>query len=123
MSKALGDEGWVLSGACHGWGKNLIDQASLIVFMTQPTPIRIERLRAREKARFGNRIDEGGDMFEIHKDFIAWAKGYNAPGFHGRNLAAHEKWLDDQSTPVCRIAGPQGLEEARDIVLAALDGV
>lgn len=120
MSNALGDGGWVLSGACHGWGNKLTDQASLIVFVTLPTPTRIERLRKREKARFGHRIDENGDMFEIHKDFIKWVKGYDDPSFHGRNLAAHETWLDQQSKRVVRIEGRLDVENAKALVIAAL---
>ncbi|AJE48177.1 adenylate kinase [Celeribacter indicus] len=120
MSGALGNAGWVLTGACNGWGHGLIEQADLIVFVTLPTPMRIERLRMREKARFGNRIEEGGDMCEIHKDFIRWAQGYDDPGFRGRNLAAHEEWLARQSKPVCRVNSSQSRETIKSAVISAL---
>lgn len=120
MSKALGDEGWVLTGACNGWGNELIERADLVVFVTLPTPKRIKRLRMREKARFGNRIEEGGDMFKIHKDFIQWAQGYDDPSFQGRNLAAHEKWLARQSKPICRVGSDQSLETTKNAVVSAL---
>lgn len=116
MSEALGDDGWVLSGACHGWGGEITDCASLIVFVTLPTHIRIERLIARERTRFGNRIQEGGDMHQIHQDFIQWARGYENPYFGGRNLAAHEQWLSKQTKPICRIAGDQSLVDSRTLV-------
>lgn len=120
ISKALGHAGWVLSGACNGWGRELTDRANLIVFVTLPTPTRIRRLRMREKARFGNRIAEGGDMFEIHKDFMQWARGYDDPGFQGRNLAAHERWLAQQSKPICRVANDEPIERAVKAVISAL---
>lgn len=103
MKRALGHGGWVLSGACNGWGSEIVDQADLIVFTTLTKPLRIQRLRSRERARFGNRIEEGGDMFQIHLDFVAWAERYDDPDFSGRNIGMHELWLAKQSKPVLRI--------------------
>ena len=120
MKVALGGEGWVISGACNGWGSDLIDLADLIVFISVPTPVRIQRLRAREKARFGDRIEDGGDMSQIHQDFIQWAKGYDTPEFQGRNLAAHEKWLEQQVRPVCRIDGQQPLGDVMETIISKI---
>lgn len=55
-----GDDGWVLTGSFDGWGDALIDEADLIVFVYAPTSVRLERLQAREKERFGDRIIPGG---------------------------------------------------------------
>ncbi len=120
MSSALGDAGWVLTGACNGWGGELIERADLIVFVTLPTSTRIERLRMREKARFGKRIEKGGDMYEIHKDFIQWAQGYDDPSFRGRNQAAHENWLARQSQPICRVNSKLSRETTKNAVISAL---
>ncbi|TWD52710.1 hypothetical protein FBY12_1241 [Pseudomonas sp. SJZ131] len=65
IQQKFADEDWVLSGSCMGWGEALIAPADLIVFVVTPTPIRLERLAARETQRFGNRIAPGGDMHEI----------------------------------------------------------
>ena len=67
--QALGPDGWVLSGSCDTWGQAILDRARLIVFVTLPTPLRLERLKAREIARFGDRIEKGGDMHRTHADF------------------------------------------------------
>ena len=56
IEQALGDDDWVLSGSCNGWGEALIAKADLIVFVETPTAVRLERLAAREKGRFGDRI-------------------------------------------------------------------
>jgi hypothetical protein len=120
MSQALGNNGWVLTGACHGWGGELIDRANLIVFVTLPTPIRIARLLARERALFGDRIREGGDMRQIHLDFMQYARGYDNPKFGGRNLAAHEQWLNKQTKPICKIAGDQSLTDTKHLVIKSL---
>jgi hypothetical protein len=48
--------GAVVSGSIMNWGLSLEDSFAVIVFLTVPAPIRVERLRARELERFG-RID------------------------------------------------------------------
>ncbi|UII74146.1 adenylate kinase [Pseudomonas sp. HN11] len=121
MQHALGDEGWVLSGSCMGWGDALIADADLIVFVFTPTSVRLERLAAREKARFGDRIAAGGDMHAIHVAFRKWASQYDDPSFSGRNLAWHEAWLSKQTAPVLRIDGMRSSDQmAADVANAAI---
>ena len=55
-------ENAVISGALCGWGDELIPYFTLAVRLTTDEDIRIERLKKRERERFGSRIDEGGDM-------------------------------------------------------------
>ncbi|WP_428696301.1 AAA family ATPase [Stappia sp.] len=110
-------EGWVLTGSFDRWGDALIEDVDLIVFVTTPTPLRLERLKARERERFGDRIDPGGDMHEIHTAFADWASHYDEPGFSGRNRARHEEWLGAQSVPVLHIDGSRSVEEARNNVI------
>lgn len=116
---AKGD-GWVLTGSFDGWGDALIEDVDLIVFVTTPTPLRMERLKARERERFGDRIDPGGDMHEIHVAFAEWASRYDEPGFSGRNRARHEAWLATQSAPVLRLDGSQRVEELAERIIGAL---
>ena len=120
LSRAAGDTGWVLSGACHGWGAEVVDQADLIVFVALETEVRLRRLIARERARFGSRIEPGGDMFQIHTGFLEWARGYDRPDHNGRNLAMHEQWLAQQIKPILRIHAAQPVETLADKVIAVL---
>ncbi|TNJ37467.1 adenylate kinase [Phaeobacter sp. B1627] len=120
MRNALGNEGWVLSGACNEWGRELVDQADIIVFTTLATPFRLQRLRSREQTRFGERIEEGGDMFQIHVNFIDWATGYDDPNFNGRNVGMHERWLARQHKPICRIGSQCDPEIAVQTVIKYL---
>ncbi|WP_025856703.1 adenylate kinase [Pseudomonas sp. CHM02] len=119
MRQALGDDEWVLTGSCLGWGDALITDADLIVFVATPTPVRLERLTARETARFGDRIAPGGDMHQIHVAFKEWASQYDDPSFSGRNRAWHEAWLSQQTARVLRIDGTNSAEQiAADVVKA-----
>ena len=74
IRNAISKGGWVLSGSCTGWGDEIIQDTDLIVFITINSEIRMRRLLVREEQKFGDRIKQGGDMYEIHRDFIAWAK-------------------------------------------------
>lgn len=110
---------WVLTGSCMGWGDALINNVDLIVFVATPTPVRLERLAAREKERFGDRIEPGGDMHEIHLAFRTWASQYDDPTFAGRNMAWHETWLSKQTVPIVRVDGLNSAEKmAVDIIRA-----
>ncbi|MBC3239749.1 adenylate kinase family enzyme [Pseudomonas lurida] len=120
MQQALGDAGGVLTGSCMVWGEALIANAELIVFVATPTPVRLERLAARETQRFGDRIAPGGDMHQIHVAFREWASQYDDPQFSGRNRAWHEAWLSQQTAPVLRIDGMKRPEQMVADVVHAL---
>ncbi|MGE0765764.1 MAG: adenylate kinase [Hyphomicrobiaceae bacterium] len=115
-----GESGWALTGSLDGWGDGLIDNADLIVFVVTPTPVRLDRLLARERGRFGDRIMPGGDMHAIHVAFREWASRYDDPLFSGRNRARHDAWLSSQTVPVIRCDGTLAVDELVRGVLAVL---
>ena len=117
LTEAQGKGGWVVAGSLCGWGDRAIEGVELIVFLTAPTEQRIARLRERERAWFGSRIDPGGDMARIHAEFIAWAEQYDDPHFTGRSRVMHETWLMEQTAPVLRLEGTQRTEMLLSAVL------
>lgn len=57
---------WVLSGSLDGWGDSIIPLLDLAVFLYVPTPIRLQRLRARgstlrRRCRCSRRLDASAD--------------------------------------------------------------
>ena len=115
--------GWVLAGSLVGWGDTLVADADLIVFVYTPTPVRMQRLAKREAHRHGARIQPGGDMHEDHLAFRDWAAGYDEPGFAGRSLAEHERWIAAQSLPVIRLDGEQETDILTQMVMGAIIGL
>jgi len=111
---------WVLSGALSGWGDPLIPAFSLVVFLSLDTPTRLTRLRAREEARYGDRIEPGGDLAAVHAGFIAWAAAYDQAGLGQRSRALHEAWLADLPCPVLRLDGRLPVAALAEAVLARL---
>lgn len=93
------------------------DRVSLMQHALGDEPVRLERLAARETARYGDRIAPDGDMYHIHVAFKTWASQYDDPSFSGRNRAQHEAWLSRQTAPVLRVDGINSVEQmATDVV-------
>lgn len=101
---------WVLSGSVTGWGEELVPLFDLVVFVTTPREIRLQRLRAREAAHFGaDAVAPGGWRHDETQSFVDWASHYEAGDREGRNLAKHEAWLAGLPCPVLRIDGSRPL--------------
>ncbi len=113
-------ESWVLSGGVAGWDPYPQLEFTLVVLLWVPTPIRIERLRRRERERFGDRVLKGGDMHESHEAFIEWASKYDVGDIEGKTLARHEAYLATQTCSVLELRDVFPKDQATDVILAAL---
>jgi adenylate kinase family enzyme len=102
---------WVLTGSVMGWGEPLLDHVDVLVFCSLDPDVRLERLRAREAVRYGDRIRPGGDLATTHEDFVTWAAGYEIPDFPGRSRTLHEAWMTRFSGPVVRVDTARPVDE------------
>ena len=107
----------VLSGSLVGWGDPLIPRFTLAVRLVTPTEIRMDRLRRREYARFGDRILPSGDMYEQHQAFLAWAAAYEDGAPTMRSRAMHDLWQQKLSCPLLTLDGARSVEELAEEVL------
>lgn len=82
----------VISGSLAGWGDELIPLFTLAVRLVTDTEIRIERIKVREKQKFGDRIMPDGDMYEHHMEFLEWAREYDTGSVNMRSKAKHDEW-------------------------------
>jgi adenylate kinase family enzyme len=80
----------VLGGSIVDWGAQLEDSFSLVVFLTVPSEVRVERLRVREIAQLGC----------ADPAFLDWAAQYDEGRLEGRSRAKHERWLAARRCPV-----------------------
>jgi adenylate kinase family enzyme len=120
LRQALRDAtSWVLSGSLCGWGDSLIPEFDLVVFLTVPTSVRLARLRARERERYGQRIEPEGELHEAHVAFLEWAGRYDTGGVEMRSRALHEAWLATLSCAVVRLDGHLSVGEQ----FARLEGI
>lgn len=102
---------WLLSGSVIDWGDPLIPLFDLLIFLSIPNEIRLERLKQREMDRFGSRILPGNDKHNDYRDFIAWASCYENGGLDVRSRKQQEAWLKQLSCPVLRINGDFSVEQ------------
>jgi len=109
---------WVLSGTLDRWAEPAIGDAELIVFLEVPTELRLDRLRRRETARFGDSLLPGRAMHETHRDFIEWAAHYEDGTQPGRSRPRHEKWLARLAVTVLRLDGTRPVPDLVEAVLA-----
>lgn len=103
---------WVLSGTVTGWGDELVPLFDLVVFVTTPRALRLQRLRAREAAHFGaDAIAQGGWRHDETESFVEWASHYEAGDREGRSLPKDEAWLSGLPCPVVRVDGSRPLAD------------
>jgi adenylate kinase family enzyme len=104
-------ENVVISGSLVDWGDVLIPYFTLAVRIDIDPDLRIARLIARERGRYGSRIDEGGDMYRQHTEFVKWARSYDTGGIDMRSRAKHDEWQKLLSCRLLRIDGADTVEE------------
>jgi adenylate kinase family enzyme len=109
--------GWVLSGSLCGWGDIFIPLFDLVVFLWVLADLRLARLRARERARYGDAIAPGGPPHDRSEAFMAWAAGYDEGlDVPERCRRLHETWLAALPCPVLRIEGTASVEANLELV-------
>ncbi len=101
----------VLSGSFCGWGDSLIPRLNAVVRIVTPTTLRLERLKAREYAAFGERIRPGGDMAEGHAAFLTWAAMFDTAGPDTRSRALLDRWLAGAPCPCLEVDGSRPVGE------------
>lgn len=111
---------WVLGGGLVGWDPYPELGLTCIVFLWIPLELRLERLVAREKERFGERIEKGGDMYDTHREFVLWASRYDIGDVEGKTLARHEAWMAQQPCPVIEFRQPASTGAIVATVLGSL---
>jgi adenylate kinase family enzyme len=116
-----GHSNWVLSGSICGWGDEFRDEFTLAVFLWIPAALRMQRLRERDRRRFGARIAAGGDMHAQHREFLDWAARYDDAGPDMRSRVLHETWLSTLACPVLRIEYDASVAQWCQTTLARLD--
>jgi adenylate kinase family enzyme len=109
---------WVISGTMDGWAAPALRDVELIVFLQVPTQVRLERLRRREQARFGDSLLPGGAMHETHREFIDWAAKYDLGTEPGRSRPRHEAWLAGLDCRVLRLDGTRPAAELIEAILS-----
>ena len=120
------EENFVLSGDVIHWGLDhqmLVRLFDYIIYLYVPWPVRKDRITQRERERFGKRVLPGGDMYQLHTDFISWASNYEQGTCIGRNKASQKNFIDqvrENGSTVFEIEGEMLPQEIMNKVLGPL---
>ena len=106
----------VISGSLVDGGDELIPLFTLAIRVETDTKIRLERLRIREKEKFGTRIDIGGDMYDNHVEFINWAASYDDGGIDIRSKVKHDDWQKQLICPLILVDGSMPITKNYELI-------
>jgi len=88
---------FVLSAVTGDFGDVITQYYTLAVYLFAPLELRLERIEQREYDKFGDRVREGGDMYERRLEFHDFVAS--------RPLSRIEKWAETLTCPVISIDG------------------
>lgn len=98
---------FVLSAVTGDFSKK-ISSMMIAVFMSAPLKTRMEHIGQREYEKYGERICEGGDMYEQHLKFVNFARLHH--------LSNNDKWAETLNCPVIGMDGTKDYRQtAADI--------
>ncbi|MEQ8356417.1 MAG: hypothetical protein RH942_12820 [Kiloniellaceae bacterium] len=122
MRSAFSEAGsWILSGSIGEWGGPIEPLFDLVVFLSVPTKVRIDRITQRDRLRpDAARFLPGGDRHGSYRMFLNWASSYENGVAQGRNRALHEQWLSQLACPVLRLEGEMPLDRQVQDCLEAI---
>ena len=102
-------QSFVLSAVIVDFGEDISSMYDLAVFMSAPLKTRIERINQRACEQHGDRIREGGDMYDQHLKFIDFVTS--------RSLERIEYWAETLVCPVIYIDGTKSISENTEVVV------
>lgn len=111
LEKAISQEdNYVLAAVKGDYGEVFMSSLSLVVLIEVPKCIRLKRVYDRSFLKFGERILEGGDLFERENNFFTVVR--NRP----ENYVT--SWIESVDCPVVKIDGTRTIEENVDFLLS-----
>ena len=94
---------FVLSAVTGDFGDIIPQYYDLAVYLSAPIENRIDRIKKRANEKHGERIREGGDMYENHLQFVDFASS--------RSLTPIERWAETLSCPIIHIDGTEDYQK------------
>lgn len=117
LQDAISDcEHFVMAGSMDSFHEYFDPYFEMVVHLQTEEKIRVRRVHKREMSRFGNRILEGGDMYEKHLRMLTDITGYDY-GIGGCTLQQHKKWINSLDCKTLYLDGADPLEKNIRIIM------
>ena len=88
-------EHFVMAGSMSSFHYAFDEMFEMMVLLYVSPDIRIERVHKRAIERFGERVLEGGDMYEAHMRFLNDNRRYEEDG--SPNMREQKEWMENMS--------------------------
>ena len=102
------DDRFVFAAVRGNYGEAVLPYYKAAVLVEVPRDIRLARVKVRSFAKFGARMQPGGDLYESEKRF------YDLIAARPEDYAT--RWLDTVDIPVLRVDGTQPVGENIDMI-------
>jgi uridine kinase len=109
------DEYFVMAGSMDSFHAPFDSLFELAVHLTADKDIRLARVKQRAYEQFGDRILEGGDLFQNHLRFLDNVSSYDTYG--SPNLKTHTEWANTLTCQVLQLNGACQLEKNCDTIV------
>ena len=105
-------EHFVMAGSMSSFHYAFDEMFEMMVLLYVSPDIRIERVHKRAIERFGERVLEGGDMYEAHMRFLNDNRRYEEDG--SPNMREQKEWMENMSCVKIELDGAAELEKNAD---------
>lgn len=106
---------FVMAGSMDSFNAPFVPLFDLAVHITTDAQIRLSRIHQRELDIYGNRILEGGDMYEDHQRFLENSARYDNDG--SPCLKTHLEWAATLPCKVLYLNGADELKENTSLII------
>lgn len=113
-------EHFVMAGSMSSFHYAFDEMFEMMVLLYVSPDIRIERVHKRAIERFGERVLEGGDMYEAHMRFLNDNRRYEEDG--SPNMREQKEWMENMSCVKIELDGAAELEKNADIIVNNWNG-
>ena len=110
-----------MAGSMSSFHYAFDEMFEMMVLLYVSPDIRIERVHKRAIARFGERVLEGGDMYESHMRFLNDNRRYEEDG--SPNMREQKEWMENMSCVKIKLDGAAELEKNADIIVNNWSGI
>ncbi len=114
-------EHFVMAGSMSSFHYAFDEMFEMMVLLYVSPDIRIERDHKRAIERFGERVLEGGDMYEAHMRFLNDNRRYEEDG--SPNMREQKEWMENMSCVKIELDGAAELEKNADIIVNNWSGI
>lgn len=113
MREVTEHKDFVFASIKGDYGKEVQQFYQYVVVIEASKEIRLRRVRNRSFQKFGNRMLEGGDLYQAEEHFFELVES--------RTEAYYENWVQSLQCPIIRVDGTKSIEENVQFIIKQIN--